>query len=76
MNNNDIDRINTLYHKSKAVGLTPEEAEEQKRLRKAYIRNIRQSLLGTLNNIDMENEDGTVTNLGEKYGKKYDKSKN
>ena len=33
MNNVDIDRINTLYHKSKAVGLTPEEAEEQKRLR-------------------------------------------
>ncbi len=70
MDNYDIDRINTLYHKAKAVGLTPEEAEEQKRLRKAYIRNIRENLLGTLNNIDMENEDGTVTNLGEKYGKK------
>ena len=36
MNNEDIDRINTLYHKMKAVGLTPEEQEEQKRLRKAY----------------------------------------
>ena len=76
MNNNDIDRINTLYHKAKAVGLTPEEKEEQKRLRKAYIRNIRESRLGTLNNIDMENEDGTVTNLGEKFGKKTSKWEN
>ena len=71
MNNNDIDRINTLYHKSKSVGLTPEEKEEQKRLRKEYIKSIRASLLGTLNNIDMQEEDGTVTNLGEKHGKRY-----
>lgn len=71
MNNYDIDRINTLYHKAKAVGLTPEEKEEQKRLRKEYIQSIRASLLGTLNSIDMEEEDGSVTNLGEKYGKKY-----
>ncbi len=71
MNNNDIDRINTLYHKSKSVGLTPEEKEEQKRLRKEYIKSIRASLLGTLNNIDMQEEDGTVINLGEKHGKRY-----
>ena len=71
MNNNDIDRINTLYHKSKSVGLTPEEKEEQKRLRKEYIKSIRASLLGTLNNIDMQEEDGTVVNLGEKHGKRY-----
>ena len=71
MNNNDIDRINTLYHKSKAVGLSPEEKEEQRRLRREYIKSIRASLLGTLNSIDMEEEDGTVTNLGEKFGKRY-----
>ena len=29
-----IDRINELYHKSQAVGLTEEEKEEQARLRK------------------------------------------
>lgn len=71
MNQKDINRINELYHKSKKEGLTPEEAEEQKALRKAYIRDIRRSLRGSLNNIDMQNEDGTITNLGEKYGKKY-----
>ena len=70
MNNIDIDRINTLYHKSKAVGLTPEEAEEQKRLRKAYIQAIRRNLRGSLDNISIQEEDGSITNLGEKYGHK------
>ena len=70
MNNNDIDRINTLYHKSKAVGLTPEEAEEQKRLRKAYIQAIRRNLRGSLDNISIQEEDGTITDLGKKHGHK------
>ncbi len=70
MNNIDIDRINTLYHKSKAVGLTPEEAEEQKRLRKAYIQAIRRNLRGSLDNISIQEEDGSITNLGEKHGHK------
>lgn len=71
MDNLDIDRINTLYHKSKSVGLTPEEAEEQKRLRKAYIQSIRRSLRGNLDRIDMVNSDGSIENLGEKFGKKF-----
>ena len=68
MNNEDIDRINTLYHKMKAVGLTPEEKEEQTRLRKAYIQAIRRNLRGSLDNISIQEEDGSVTNLGEKHG--------
>lgn len=74
MNNIDIDRINALYHKSKSVGLTPEETEEQKRLRKAYIMAIRKNLRGSLNNISIQNEDGSIENLGEKYGKKAEKN--
>ena len=74
MDNVDIDRINTLYHKMKAVGLTPEEEEEQKRLRKAYIANIRASLRGSLNNISIQEEDGSITDLGEKYGGKAGKN--
>ena len=70
MNNVDIDRINTLYHKMKAVGLTPEEEEEQKRLRKAYIMAIRRNLRGSLDNISIKEADGSITNLGEKHGKK------
>lgn len=63
-----IHRINELYHKSKAEGLTPEEKEENERLRAEYIQNIRSNLRAQLNNIDMINEDGTVENLGDKYG--------
>lgn len=63
-----IKRINELYHKSQAEGLTPDEKEEQVRLRMEYVQAIRESLRGTLNNVSIENEDGTITNLGEKYG--------
>lgn len=66
----DIDRINELYHKQKGEGLTPEEKEEQAKLRGAYIAAIRQNLRGTLNNISIQEEDGSITNLGEKFGNK------
>ncbi len=69
MNQERIDRINTLYHKSQSVGLTEEEKEEQKRLRREYIASIRESLRGNLNQISIQEADGTITNLGEKYGK-------
>lgn len=72
MNQKDIDRINELYHKSKNEGLTKEEKEEQQKLRRDYIMAIRRNLRGSLNNISVENEDGTYTNLGEKYGKKFE----
>ena len=65
-----IKRINELYHKAKAEGLTPDEAKEQQELRSEYIANIRASLRGQLNNIDIQNEDGSVENLGEKFGQK------
>ena len=37
-----IDRINELYHKKQAQGLTPEEEAEQAHLRGAYIRAFRE----------------------------------
>lgn len=69
MLNAKIARINELYRKSKAEGLTEEEKKEQELLRKEYIANVRNNLRAQLDNIDMVNEDGTVENLGEKYGK-------
>ncbi len=65
-----IDRINELYRKSKAEGLTEEEKKEQAILRQEFIANVRSSVRNQLNNIDMVNEDGSVENLGEKYGNK------
>lgn len=70
MQKEQIDRINELYRKSKAEGLTAEEKKEQELLRKQFIADVRGSLTAQLNNIDMVMEDGTVENLGEKYGKK------
>ena len=63
-------RINELYHKSQKEGLTPEEQEEQASLRQAYVANVRSNLRGQLDNISIVEKDGSVTNLGEKYGKK------
>lgn len=65
-----IDRINELYHKSQNEGLTEEEKAEQKELRQQYVLSIRRSLRGQLDNIDIQEADGSITNLGEKYGNK------
>jgi len=65
-----IARINELFHKSKAEGLTEEEKKEQQTLRSEYIASVRSNLRSQLNNISIQNEDGSVTNLGEKYGNK------
>lgn len=63
-----VKRINELYHKSQAEGLTDEEKEEQDKLRHAYAANIRNNLRGQLDNISIVEKDGSITNLGEKHG--------
>ena len=70
MEKQKIDRINELYRKSKAEGLTDAERKEQKILRQEYLELVRRNLRSQLNNIDIEEKDGTVVNLGEKYGNK------
>lgn len=70
MDNIKIDRINTLAHKAKSVGLTEEEKKEQAALRKEYIATIRMNLRTQLDNIDIKEQDGSITNLGKKYGNK------
>ena len=64
-----IARINELYRRSKAEGLTDAEKKEQKLLRLEYIEAVRMNLRGQLNNIDIKEQDGSVVNLGEKYDK-------
>ncbi len=65
-----IKRINELYHKSQAEGLTEEEKKEQQLLRGEYIASVRANLRGQLNNINIQNEDGSIVNLGKKFGNK------
>lgn len=65
-----IKRINELYHKSQDIGLTDEEKEEQKRLRQEYVDSVRNNLRNQLDNINIQETDGSITNLGKKFGKK------
>ena len=70
MNEEKIIRINELYRKSKAEGLTDTEKKEQQLLRREYIDAVRRNLRGQLNNISIKEADGSITDLGEKYGNK------
>ena len=65
-----ITRINVLDRKSKAEGLTEEEKKEQAALRQEFIAAVRGNLRAQLNNINIQEKDGSITNLGEKYGNK------
>ncbi len=65
-----IARINELYHKSQGQGLTEAEKEEQARLRREYVDSVRNNLKSQLDNIVIEKLDGSVVDLGEKYGGK------
>lgn len=65
-----IKRINELYHKSQDIGLTDEEKEEQKRLRQEYVESVRNNLKSQLDSINIQEADGSITNLGKKFGKK------
>ena len=70
MDNKKIARINELYHKSKTEGLTEKEFKEQQVLRREYVEAFKRNLRGQLNNISIQEKDGSITDLGEKYGHK------
>lgn len=63
MTEQKIARINELYHKSKAEGLTEEEKKEQQVLRQEYLSAIRNNMRATLDNVSIQNPDGTITPL-------------
>lgn len=73
MDEKTIARINELARKSKTEGLNEAELNEQAQLRKEYIEAFRRNLRGLLDNIDIKEADGSITNLGEKYGNKIKK---
>ena len=57
MNQEKIDRINELAHKSKESGLSPEELEEQAILRREYIDDFKATLRAQLEVIDIAEDD-------------------
>lgn len=70
MDETKIARINELARKAKEMELSAEEKAEQAKLRGEYILAVKANLKSQLDNIDVKEEDGTVVNLGEKYGEK------
>ena len=45
-----------------------EEKKERELLRKEYLASVRMNLRSQLDNIDVKEKDGSIVNLGEKYG--------
>lgn len=70
MDEKKINRINELYRKSKAEGLMEAERAEQAALRKEFVASVKNNVKAQLDNIDVQSPDGTIYNLGEKYGNK------
>ncbi len=52
-----LERINNLAKKSKNIGLTCEEKEEQRKLREEYLKNFRKSFKKQLDNIEFTDEE-------------------
>lgn len=61
-----IARINELARKSRVTELSPEEKEEQQKLRQEYIENIRGNLRGQLESMKIQRPDGTLENVKKK----------
>ena len=61
-----IQRINELYHKSQKEGLSGEEKQKQKQLRRVYIDSVKNNLRGQLENMEIERPDGTIEKVTKK----------
>lgn len=66
MTQEKINRINELARKSKSVGLTEEEKQEQAVLRREYIDSVKASLVSNLDNTYLVDERGNKKKLGHK----------
>ena len=64
-----LERINELYHKSKAEGLTDAELAEQKELRADYVKAFRENLRGQLESIKIKNPDGSLIDVKARHEK-------
>lgn len=65
-----LDRINALARKSREVGLSEEEKEEQNKLRREYIDAYKASLRSQLSNTIVVRPDGTRERLSDMKKKK------
>lgn len=66
MEKTKIERINELARKKKQAGLTDEETAEQAMLRAEYLKEFRENMKAMLDNIVIQEKDGTRHALREK----------
>ena len=59
----EIARINELAKKQKEGTLAAEVKEEQQALRQKYLRSIRENMRSSLDQMKIQNPDGTITNV-------------
>ena len=63
MEHEKILRINELAKKSKTIGLTAAESEEQKALRQQYLAEFRKGMEAMLDGVVLKRPDGTLEPL-------------
>ena len=61
-----VDRINELARKKKTVGLTEDEVNEHEALRRQYIDEFKANLKLTLDQVYLQQEDGSYKKLEQK----------
>ena len=66
MEKKKIERINELARKKKAVGLTEAETAEQAELRREYLAEYRENMKAMLDNLVIQETDGTRHALKQK----------
>ncbi|MDP5274029.1 DUF896 domain-containing protein [Chengkuizengella axinellae] len=57
MNSDQINRINELARKKKAVGLNAQETKEQQKLRQEYLKSFRKNFRAQLDNIEIVDDE-------------------
>lgn len=67
MDKNLLNRINELAKKKREQGLTPEELNEQKKLYKIYLGEIRTQFDSTLDNVSIKEKNGDVVPFKQAY---------
>ena len=63
MEHAQIERINELARKKKSVGLTEAELTEQAALRQQYLKEFRANMEAVLENVQIQNKDGSREKL-------------
>ncbi len=66
MDKEKINRINELARKKKNGGLSPDEAAEQAELRREYLAEYRENMKAMLDNLIIQEQDGTRHALRQK----------